>query len=505
MKAKNLLLGSLVLGSGLALTLLACRKPARTKQVSRDSYDAIDAYVKGEMRRLKIPGAALAIVEGDEIVHLRGFGYARPGGQAPTPQTPFVLGSTTKSFTALAVMQLVEAGKIDLNAPVRRYLPWFCVADPRASAQMTVRHLMNQTSGLPMLPGMTVLADLDESAGAAERQARGLSTLQITRPVGAAFEYSNLNYNLLGMVIQAAGGESYEDYVQKHIFAPLDMSHTYTSPITAKQNGLAVGHRYWFASPYPVTHLALPRGSLSSGQLISTTEDMAHYLIAYLNGGRYRDIQILSPEGVAQLHRGVAEIKVMGKSVGTYGMGWFVEKIGPMKLVWHGGNVPDFSSYMALLPEQRKGIVLLVNADHYGLPIILMEVGLGLSNLLAGREPPPIQLGYIPAVMRALLLIPLLQFAGVVTTLQLLRDWDRDPARRPNRGRRWGLDVLLPLLPNLALAAIPVFLRVRGMLPYLKFYNPDVYWVALICGGFAGIWSFLRTGLILRALRKSKA
>ena len=85
-------------------------------------------------------------------MHQRGFGQARPGGEAPTPQTPFFIGSLTKSITALAVMQLVEAGKVELDAPVQRYLPWFRVADPQASAQMTVRHLLNQTSGLPLWP-----------------------------------------------------------------------------------------------------------------------------------------------------------------------------------------------------------------------------------------------------------------------------------------------------------------------------------------------------------------
>ncbi|HRX04894.1 MAG TPA: serine hydrolase domain-containing protein, partial [Anaerolineae bacterium] len=121
------------------------------------SFDTLDAYVSQQMERLRIPGAALAVVEGDRIVHLRGFGRARPGGQAPSAETPFVLGSTTKSFTALAVMQLVEAGKIDLDTPVQRYLPWFRVADLAASTRMTVRHLLNQTSGLPGLPGMTLL------------------------------------------------------------------------------------------------------------------------------------------------------------------------------------------------------------------------------------------------------------------------------------------------------------------------------------------------------------
>jgi len=150
------------------------------------------AYVEGQMRRLKIPGAALAIVEDGEIVHLRGFGHGvsrpRPGGEAPTPQTPFFIGSLTKSFTALAVMQLVEAGKVELDAPVRRYLPWFRVADPQASAQMTVRHLLNQTSGLPVVLGSVVLADFDDRPDATERQVRALAKLKLTRPVGAKCE-----------------------------------------------------------------------------------------------------------------------------------------------------------------------------------------------------------------------------------------------------------------------------------------------------------------------------
>jgi CubicO group peptidase (beta-lactamase class C family) len=413
-----------------------------------------------------------------------------------------VLGSTTKSFTALAVMQLVEAGKIEVDAPVQRYLPWFRVADPRASAQMTVRHLLNQTSGLPMVAGMVNLADLDDSPAAAERQARALSTLKLAHPVGAAFEYSNLNYNLLGLIVEAASGQSYANYIQRHVFEPLAMKHSYTSQAAAKQDGLAVGHRYWFAHPFAIADLPTPAGSLASGQLISTSEDMAHYLIAHLNGGRYDGAQVLSRAGMDELHRGAAEQQVMGASVARYGMGWFVSTIGRTKVVSHGGNVPDFSSYMALLPEQKKGVVLLVNADHYGLPFVLMEVGDGVAALLAGEQSPPIRLGFLPWVMAGLPLIPLLQLAGVFATLRRVRRWRQDPARRPGSGRIWGQHLLLPLIPNLVLAAILAYLRSSGLLRYLRLYNPDISWIARNSGGFAGIWAVLRTGLILQALRK---
>jgi CubicO group peptidase (beta-lactamase class C family) len=214
-----------------ALTLIyqlfsrALAKLASAKPVSNGvSYDEIDAYVEEQMHRLNIPSVSIAIVEGDQIVHVRGFGQARPDGETPSPQTPFIIGSLTKSFTALAVMQMIETGKIDLDAPVQRYLPWFHVADPHASAHITVRHLLNQTSGLPTLAGEIQLANFDDRPDAAECQARALSILELTRPVGYKFEYSNANYNLLGLVIEAASGESYADYIQKNIFTPLGMN-----------------------------------------------------------------------------------------------------------------------------------------------------------------------------------------------------------------------------------------------------------------------------------------
>src|SRR5262245_47704919 len=112
---------------------------------------AIDAYVAEKMRAPRLPGVALAIVEDDRIVYLKGYGRTDSSGRPVTPQTAFALGSITKSITALAVMQLVEAGRIELDAPVRRYIPWFRTADAQASAGITVRELLNQTSGLPMI------------------------------------------------------------------------------------------------------------------------------------------------------------------------------------------------------------------------------------------------------------------------------------------------------------------------------------------------------------------
>ena len=505
MNKKKFFFEALLFCAVLALTLrLFAQSTSATPIANSASYDAIDAYIQGHMDRLHIPGVSLAIVEGDEIVYLRGFGLARPDGEAPSPETPFFIGSLTKSFTALAVMQLVEAGKIDLDAPVQRYLPWFRVADPQASAQITVRHLLNQTSGLSESSGRIPLSDFDKSPGATERQARALSTLILNRLVGSAFEYSNSNYNLLGLIIEAVSGELYADYIQHHIFTPLDMRHSYTSQELAKQHNLAIGHQYWFAVPFAVPGLPIPRGSLPSGQLISSSEDMAHYLIAHLNGGRYGNAQILTPVGIDELHHGVAESIQMGMSFGKYGMGWFIDEIGQTKIAWHTGIVPDFFSYMALLPEHKKGVALLFNAYGYLMTPALSEIGAGVAALLAGQQPAPSQVDFMVWVQRGLLLIPLLQLIGAAATLQRLRRWRTEQMSRPSTGRKWGLHILLPLIPNLLviLTLVPILSPTRG---FWMFFMPDFSWIALVCGSFAGIWIFLRTGLILRTLRKPQA
>jgi CubicO group peptidase (beta-lactamase class C family) len=330
-----------------------------------------------------------------------------------------------------------------------------------------------------------------------------LSALEITRPVGSKFEYSNLNYNVLGLIIEAVSGESYEDYIQQHIFDPLAMSHSYTSKADAQQDGLATGHRFWFGVPIAARNLPVPRGSLPAGELISSAEDISHYLIAQLNEGRYGGAQILSGAGIEELHRPAAEINEMGMSLGHYGMGWICEGTGESRIVSHSGIVPDFGGFMALVPEQKKGLVLLYNVNHAMMKMTLDEMGMGAAERLAGRSPAPMRFGAVPWVMRAVLLIPLLQIVGVVATLLRLRQWHHHPEQRPSGARVWGLHILLPLIPNLSLVAFPLLLRAKGMVGFMRFFMPDVAWIALIGGGFAGMWSILRTELLLQARRKN--
>jgi CubicO group peptidase (beta-lactamase class C family) len=367
---------------------------------------------------------------------------------------------------------------------------------------MTVRHLLNQTSGLPQSPGLANLGYFDDRPDATESQMRDLSTVKLAHPVGSVFEYSNVNYNLLGLIIEVASGESYADYIQQHIFAPLDMRHSYASKVQAQQDDLAVGHRYWFGVPVAAPNLRIPRGSLPSGQLISSAGDMGHYLIAYLNGGRYRDVQILSSAGIDELYRPAAEINEMGLALGQYAMGWINQKTGKSRIVWHSGIVPDFGAFMASVPEQKKSIVLLFNANHAMIKMTYDEIGLGAAELLAGETPTSTRFDALPLAMRGMLFIPILQIASVVLTLRQLRRWQLETEHCPSRERMWGQHILLPLIPNLpaALTLIPMLSKLRG---FIMLFMPDYSWMAIVCGSFSLVWSLLRTGLVLQALKSN--
>ena len=224
-----MILAALVLGAAYLASRPGSDTPAANGQGSAPEFAAIERFVQDEMAAQRIPGLALGIVENDRITYLRGFGKADDSGRPVTPSTPFIIGSLSKSFTALAIMQLVEAGKIELDAPVQRYLPWFRVADERASAAITVRHLLNQTSGLSTKTGRTFQGNGDISDAALERTVRKLSSVALTAPVGKTYQYSTVNYAVLGLIVQTVAGRSYESYVQTEILDPLQMHGSFTS------------------------------------------------------------------------------------------------------------------------------------------------------------------------------------------------------------------------------------------------------------------------------------
>ena len=494
---------TLVLGASFALVVVGLTQAtvAADEQALTPDLATIDKYVRKEMQDTRMPGVALGIVKGDKIVHLKGFGEADDSGGAVTSQTPFIIGSTSKSFTALAIMQLVEAGKLDPDAPVERYIPWFRVADEAASASITVRHLLNHTSGLSRTSGEEYLLREDDSKGALEKAVRSLNTAKLNRPVGESFEYSNVNYNILGLIVQTVSGESYEQYTSEHILTPLDMNDSFLSVPEAERHGLATGHRYWFGRPFAGGGLPYNRAAVPSGYISSSAEDLSHYLIAQLNGGRYEGAQVLSAEGIAELQRGTAS---MGPNI-SYAMGWEDTELGSVPVVRHSGDTGNFHATMILAPESRWGVVVLMNGSN-GLRLAGMDgIANGVASLLLGRQPPPAPFEQMKALFFVFLSVGALQALGIGRSVVLLRRWRTQPQQRPRGVLRVGLRVVPPLALNLLWAMIClVILPSITATPLRMARFIDVSLVQLLSGAVALAWGvILKPVLVILVLRKT--
>ena len=493
----------------LLVTVALCMVPtvpsyADSPPAASPDFGAIDAYLAQEMRELRIPGLALGIAHNEEMVHLRGFGVADASGRVVTPQTPFILASASKSFTALAIMQLAEEGRVNLDEPVVTYLPSFSVGDESASATITVRHLLNHTSGLPEDTAYQPMLSNDVSDGALSERVEALSEAEIDHGTGEVFEYTDANYDVLGLIVEKVSGQTYESRIRERIFAPLKMSHSFTDQTEARRSGLATGHRSWFGFPRPFD-APYSRAAMPSSYLISSAEDVTHFLIGQLNGGTYDDASVLSSEGTAAMHQ--PAVREGDRDI-FYGMGWETRTLAGMPVVRHKGTNANFYADMVLDTEHRWGIVILANFDSLNLNGGRVQgLSAGVLSLLMGEAPPEVPMPHHPLLASATLLIAVvtvLMCAGMAWSLATMRRWRTRPQSRPGRpgalGLRvglssaihlgWGLG-LLTIFPALAYPLAPTLLIV-----------PDLGYLIVISSVVALVWGIARPVLTYFALRR---
>jgi CubicO group peptidase (beta-lactamase class C family) len=477
--------------------------------------DRMAEYVRTQMDAYRIPGMAIAIVRDGEVEYLEGFGTAGPDDRPVTPDTPFLLNSLSKSLTAVGVMQLADAGKLRLDDPVSKHLPWFEVADG-AGDRITIAHLLYHTSGFSQFDGVKALY-LPDAPDALEAGVRGLATVELAAEPGARYEYSNLNYNVLGLLIQAVSGQTYEAYMQDHVFAPLGMDRTFTSMDAARAAGAASGYYPFFR--FPIVYddfLAYSRPTLPSAGVWSSAADFSRYLMAQLDGGRYGGASLLSEETAALLHVPGVEIE---PGLG-YAMGWLqapgfldrdflmtldtgLRNYAPedLEVLFHEGDGPSFKSVALMLPALDYGIVLLMNTNDYSITSALKNFAWDVTLIANGGEPYYFGPGEEFLVRHARLLfggvIVLLAISAVRTARRLWRLRTGAPGGRPTI-RQLIFAAGLPLLLDLALLGYVflVFLPDNNATPAMLLRDtPDYALLLALLVLLAGGWALIRTTL----------
>lgn len=319
--------------------------------------EALRAAIRGELATHQIPGFAIALVDGTQTVWAEGFGHADLAGTRPaTADTLFRVGSVSKVFTALAVMQLVEAGKLDLDAPVTDYLPDFRPQN-RFEKPITLRQLMSHRSGLVREPPVGSYFDATEPT--LEATIASLNDTTLVYEPTTRTKYSNAGVTVVGRVVEAVSGRSLEAYVQEEILAPLGAVDSTFAPNEGLQPRIAESVMWGYDGRIvraPTFELA----TTAAGNLYSTAIDQAKFLEMLFAGGKIGQRQVIRPETLAAMWQPQFPD---AKGQGDFGLGFALSKFEGQNRVRHGGAVYGFSTELSALPEEKVGVAAMASMD----------------------------------------------------------------------------------------------------------------------------------------------
>jgi CubicO group peptidase (beta-lactamase class C family) len=365
--------------------------------LDQNRISEFESYVTGFRNKHQVPGLAVALADGEDVVYTRAFGYRDLARRIPaTTGTIFGIASVTKSFTAMAVGKLVEEGKLQFDDRVSKYLPSFRLPGS-GRTDVTVRHLLTHTSGMPALDALRVTFQAHSSRDPQDSQQEPLAEPPINtypqlidyiaqspgQPLGAPgeyFNYSNEGYALLGALVRRVSGLPYAAFVRKHFLEPLRMGKTtysfeemyehdeVTVLYTKQRDGSLQASTRWPCAP----------GFQSAGRLKSTVEDLIRPFQMYANGGALDGVRILSPEIIRQ----TTTPRFNYSLYESYGHALMIRPdYHGVTLVSHGGAGKGISAHAGLVPERKLSAVVLTNLG--GVPVIqlwgaLINLGLGL-------------------------------------------------------------------------------------------------------------------------------
>jgi CubicO group peptidase (beta-lactamase class C family) len=331
-----------------------------------------DSYVAQVLQAFRVPGVAVAIVKDGKVVLAKGYGVRKLGAPDPIDaQTRFGIASNTKVFTATAIAMLVEDGKLEWDAPVTRYLPWFAMYDPFVTHELTVRDLLVHRSGLGL--GAGDLLWWPPSSYHREEIARRIRFIKPATSFRSAYAYDNVLYLVAGEVIEAVSGTTWEDFIRTRIFSKVGMANSDIVRSGGKLEGdVAIPHAEVNDTVRPVEPF-LSDNVNPAGGIMSGAEDMAKWVMVQLDSGRTTGgAKIFSPASTTQIWRDVTPVPIdsappelphLHANFSGYALGLGVRDYRGHKLLQHTGGLPGFVSKVAMIPDLRLGVVVLTNQE----------------------------------------------------------------------------------------------------------------------------------------------
>ncbi|CAA9579031.1 MAG: Beta-lactamase class C-like and penicillin binding proteins (PBPs) superfamily [uncultured Thermomicrobiales bacterium] len=443
---------------------------------SESEYQSLEELIEAEMARLHVPGVSVGLLH-DGQESYAAFGVTNVDHPLPVdPDTLFQIGSTTKTVTATAAMRLVEAGKLDLDAPVRTYLPDLRLSDEGVAAGVTMRHLLQHTAGW----SGDYFADPGSGDDALGRMVESMADLPQLTPLGEVWSYNNAAFYLAGRVIEVVAGQGYEAAAKELVLAPLGMDRSFFFPADLMTYRFAAGHIVREEVPTVARPWALPRVANPAGGITSSARDQLRYARFQMGDGTVPNpdggepTRLLGRASLELMQTPAVQVGGMG---GATGLAWFIQEIGGVKTVRHGGGTNGQISEFMFAPERGFALTILTNADEGGqLNTIAVKWALQHYLGIADPEPEPLetseeQLAEYAGRYTSLLFDVELTVRDGSLVLQsipkkVLEDWDETPTPPPAR---------LALLPeDGALALDPPYKGARG--EFLRGLNGDIAW-----------------------------
>ncbi|EON72147.1 serine hydrolase domain-containing protein [Lysinibacillus sphaericus] len=341
---------------------------------SKEKIQKIEQFVEEQRAISKIPGLSLVIVEKGKTVYQKGFGYADVKEKTPvTSNTLFEIGSTTKAFTGLAILQLEKEGLLTRTDDVRKYIPWLELKYNGDVQTVTINQLLYHTSGI----ASNTIARIPKSTAdnAIELTVKTLLNQQLNRKPGSSFEYATINYDVLGLVIEKITKQPYEMYIKQQILEPVDMNDSFVGLQQVNSTEMATGYKRGFMREQTYTP-PIYRGNVPAGYIVSNTNDIAKWLNLQLG---ISQIYPIGKKIIQESHIPDQSVEPFDKDT-YYASGWGVMEKDEKQYILHAGENPTFTSYFIMQPDEQLGVAILSNMNTS----FTTAIGQGVMDLWEG-------------------------------------------------------------------------------------------------------------------------
>lgn len=328
--------------------------------------DSIDTYVNRNLKAWNIPGVAVLVVKDTSVVFIKGYGSkVMDKEDAVNENTLFMIASNTKAFTGMAVAMLATQGLCSINDPVTKWLPAFTMKDPWEASHATLTDVLTHRLGMETFQGDFMYWDSDLTS---EQVVEKFGKLEPVYDFRTKYGYCNAGYLIAGECIKSISGKDWDQFISETFLEPLEMKGTIVETTWMKREGNAAKAHTLVEgelTEIPFCHIdnLAPAASISS-----SVNDMSHWLIALLNDGVYKNKQVISPEAIRMTRQPYTILGRRGhpynnKNYSLYGLGWQLEDYEGREVVSHTGGVDGFVTSVALLPNEKLGVVVLTNTD----------------------------------------------------------------------------------------------------------------------------------------------